>query len=130
MKLAIHRKYSEKTGIQSYSRRLMNFTYTHTYAHSPVGCAFIYIYIYIFFFFWLPWVFVATCRLFLVARSRGSSLFPCSGFPPSWPPTLRSTSSRLRASVVVLHRLSCPETCGIFPNQGSNQHPLHWHADS
>ena len=29
MKLAIHRKYSEKNGIQSYSRRLMNFTYTH-----------------------------------------------------------------------------------------------------
>ncbi|CAI9151704.1 unnamed protein product [Rangifer tarandus platyrhynchus] len=34
------------------------------------------------------------------------------------------------ASVVVAHRLSCPETCGIFPDQGSNPCSLHWQADS
>ena len=33
-------------------------------------------------------------------------------------------------SVVVAHRLSCPEACGIFPDQGSIWCPLHWQADS
>ena len=27
------------------------------------------------------------------------------------------------ASVVVVHRLSCPEACGIFPDQGSTRVP-------
>ena len=34
------------------------------------------------------------------------------------------------ASVVVAHRLSCPEAHGIFPDQGSNPCSLHWQADS
>ena len=33
-------------------------------------------------------------------------------------------------SVVVVHRLSCPVACGIFPNQGSNSCPLHWQANA
>ena len=33
-------------------------------------------------------------------------------------------------SVVVAHRLSSSEVCGIFPYQGSNPCPLHWQADS
>ena len=32
-------------------------------------------------------------------------------------------------SVVVAHGLSCPETCGIFPDQGSNPWPLHCKVD-
>ena len=32
-------------------------------------------------------------------------------------------------SVVVVHGLSCPATSGIFLDQGSNPHPLHWQAD-
>jgi len=28
-------------------------------------------------------------------------------------------------SLVMAHKLSWPEACGIFPNQGSNQHLLH-----
>ena len=28
------------------------------------------------------------------------------------------------------HRLSCPEVCGLLPDQGSNPCPLHWHVDS
>ena len=28
------------------------------------------------------------------------------------------------------HWLSCPATCGIFPDQGSDPPPLHWQADS
>ena len=33
-------------------------------------------------------------------------------------------------SVVVAHRLSFSEVCGIFPDQGLNPCPLHWQADS
>ena len=33
-------------------------------------------------------------------------------------------------SVVVVHGLSCPAACRIFPDQGSNLCPLHWQADS
>ena len=33
-------------------------------------------------------------------------------------------------SVVVVHRLSCSITSGIFPDQGSNQCPLHCKSDS
>ena len=33
-------------------------------------------------------------------------------------------------SVIEEHGLSCPKTCGIFPDQGSNWCPLHWQADS
>ena len=36
-----------------------------------------------------------------------------------------STGSR-----VVAPRLSCPAACGIFPDQGSNLHPLRWQAAS
>ena len=32
--------------------------------------------------------------------------------------------------VAVAHRLSCPEACGIFPDQGSNPGLLHWQMDS
>ena len=35
-----------------------------------------------------------------------------------------------RASVVVVHRLSCSKASGIFLDQGSNLCPLHWPADS
>ena len=30
----------------------------------------------------------------------------------------------------MVHGFSCSETCGIFPDQGSNPCPLHWQADS
>ena len=32
--------------------------------------------------------------------------------------------------LVVAHRVSCSEACGIFPNQGSNLCLLHWQVDS
>ena len=34
------------------------------------------------------------------------------------------------ASMVVVHRLSCSATCGIFLDLGSNLCPLHWRVDS
>ena len=33
-------------------------------------------------------------------------------------------------SVVVVHRLICPEACGIFPDQGWNWYSLHCKVDS
>ena len=33
-------------------------------------------------------------------------------------------------SVAMVHGLSCPVTCEIFPDQGWNPCPLHWQADS
>ena len=36
----------------------------------------------------------------------------------------------MRASVAVARRLSCSNTCGIFPDQGSNTCPLHWQMNS
>ena len=41
-----------------------------------------------------------------------------------------STGSRGAGSVAVAHGPSCSAACGIFPDQGSNPHPLHWQADS
>jgi len=35
-----------------------------------------------------------------------------------------------QASVDVVHELSWPLACGIFPNQGSNPCPLRWQVDS
>ena len=36
----------------------------------------------------------------------------------------------MQASVIVVHRLSCPTVCGNFPDQGLNACPLHWQVDS
>ena len=61
--------------------------------------------------FRLCWVFVVACRLSLVAVSVGSSL--------QWL-FLQSTGSRHTGSVLVVHGLSCPVACGIFPTRESN----------
>ena len=55
-----------------------------------------------------------------------------------WLLLLQSTGSRAcgfqqlqrAGSVVVAHRLSCPEACGIFLDQGLNPCLLHWQEDS
>ena len=78
----------------------------------------------------LHWVFVAVCRLSLVAASGGHSSSQCAGLSLSWPLLLRSTGFRHAGSVVVAHGPSCSVACGILPDQGSNPCPLHWQADS
>ena len=40
-------------------------------------------------------------------------------------PALWSTGS-----IAVVHRFSCSEACGIFPDQGLNVYVLHWQVDS
>ena len=66
----------------------------------------------------------------LVAASGGHSSSRCAGLSLSRPLLLQSTGSRRTGSVAVAHGPSCSVACGIFPDQGSNPHPLHWQADS
>ena len=81
------------------------------------------IFTFLFIYLWLPWVFIALCRLSLVAVSRGySSLW--------WLRLLRSTGSRCSGLEVVAQALCCYEARGIFPDQGLNWCPLHGKVDS
>ena len=83
-----------------------------------------------FIYLWLCWVFISVRGLPLVAASGGHSSLRCAGLSLSWPLLLQSTGSRCAGSVVVAHGPSCSAARGIFPDQGSNQCPLHWQADS
>ena len=46
------------------------------------------------FYYWLHWVFVAACRLSLVAANMGYSSLQCASFSLRWLLLLRSTGSR------------------------------------
>ena len=79
------------------------------------------------------------CRLFSSCGERGvAPQLWYVGFSLRWLLLLWSTGSwvpRLQqlwllGSVVVVHWLSGPTACGIFPNQGSNPCPLHRQVDS
>ena len=61
----------------------------------------------------------AVRALWLQAGGRGLVTVMCG---PQWLQHL--------GSVVVLHGLSCPKACGIFPDQGSDPCPLYWQVDS
>ena len=80
-------------------------------------------------YFWLCWVFVAVRGLSLVASGGFSSLW-CAGFSLWWLLLLWSSGSRCAGSVVVALGLTRSVACGIFPDGGSNQCPLHQQADS
>ena len=87
------------------------------------------------------WVFVAACWLSLVLVNRGYSLAVVPGLlitvaspvpehrlQDMWVSVASATWLQLQSTVLVAvgHRPSCPETCGIFPDQGSNPCPLHF----
>ena len=87
-----------------------------------------------FIYFWgLRWVFIA---------GRGLSLVPVSGGSSGWGDGLlvvaslgaeqrsRHAGSRAQAQQLWRNGLSCPEACGIHPDQGLNPCPLHWQMDS
>ena len=82
------------------------------------------------FYFWFHWVLIPVRGLSLAVASGGCSLWQCTGVSLEWFLLLRSTNPRARASVGVVHGLSCPVACGIFLDQGLNPCPLHGHADS
>ena len=76
---------------------------------------FLFIYAYL----WLCWVFTALCRLSLVVMCRllisGASLVAEHRF---WVHRLQQLQHT--GSVVAASRLSHPEACGVFLDQGSN----------
>ena len=110
---------------------------------------------YLFIYFWLCWAFVAVHGLFTRCCEQGllsscgaeashCGAFSCCGPRALWPvgfnscgtwalewgsvvavPRLYSTGSR-----VVVYRLGCHATCGIFLDRGSNPCLLHWQVDS
>ena len=70
-------------------------------------------------------------RLLLHRGSPCCGGSPCVEAPLVWRLLLLwSQPLGALASVAVLHRLSYPMACGVFPDQGSNPCPLHWQADS
>ena len=60
-----------------------------------VAILFLFIYLFIYYFFWLHWVFIAECRLSLVAASWGYSSLWCVGFSLQWLLLLQSTAPRV-----------------------------------
>ena len=83
----------------------------------------------IIFAFWFSWTPVAVVELSLVVVRRGYSSLWCMRFSLQWILLLQSRGSRCEGSVVVGHGLCCPESCGIFPDQGLNPCLLHWQAE-
>ena len=93
----------------------------------------------LFYLFRLCQVFAAL-GLSLVAVSGATLCWGCMGFPPWWlllsgSPGFRcegfgSQLQGVRASVVVVHGLSCSMACGIFLHQGSNLCLLPWQTSS
>ena len=69
------------------------------------------------------------CTWAFCSCAQGLLELQCEGFFLRW---LLVAEHGLQGagSAVVAHRLSCPVACGIFPDQGSNQYPLHFKADS
>ena len=65
----------------------------------------------------------------LAAASRGYSLVMVQGFPIVVASLIMEHGLQGAGSVVV-HRLSCPEAGGIFPEQGLNRCSLHCKVDS
>ena len=93
-------------------------------------CLFVLFCFVLFIYLWLCWVFVSVQGLSPVAASGGHSSSRCAGPSPSRPLLLRSTGSRRAGSAIVAHGPSRSAARGIFPDQGSNPHPLHGQADS
>ena len=64
----------------------------------------------------LSWVLVAAWGPSLVVASKGHSLVAVCGL--------------IAVASLVVHGLSCPMACGIFPDQELNPCLLHWQLDS
>ena len=67
------------------------------------------------------------CWLQASSRASCGELF---GFSLCCLPRCGARALGSRVSVVVARGLSCPMTCGVFPDQGLNLCPLPWQADS
>ena len=77
------------------------------------------------------YLFLAALGLTLVVASRAYSPVAGRGFLfVVASPVAAHRLQGVQASVVVVRRLTCPEACGVFLEQGSNPCPLLWEADS
>ena len=103
---------------------------------------FFFLIIYLLIYFRLCWVFTADRAFFLVAASGGYSLdvvrelliavaFVAEpGLCGMWASVFAVLGFYSISLIVVAHRLSCSEACGIFPDPGLNLCLLHWQADT
>ena len=74
---------------------LSNTCIAKIFQQSDLSFCFLFFYKFIYFiYFWLHWVFIAVCRLSLVAVSGGYSSSRCTGFSLWWLLLLRSRGSR------------------------------------
>ena len=74
--------------------------------------------------FWLHQVLVTLCGFSLVVASGGYSLgVVCRLLIAAASPVVEPGHLDMRASVVVVHGLSCPVACGIFLDQAWNPGP-------
>ena len=87
---------------------------------------------FIYLFYFLPAVGLRCCAWAFFSCGERELLFicgawasHCGGFS-----CCEAEAVCIRASVVVVHGLSCPMACGIFWDQGLNPDLLHWQADS
>ena len=78
------------------------------------------------------WAF-ASCGKWGLLSSCGAQASHCSGLsycgaevPGMWASVVEAHGLSSAGSVVVVHRVSCSTTYGIFPDKGSNPCPLHW----
>ena len=104
-----------------------------TFSHNIF--AYVAFFFFLIIYFELCWVFVAVLRLSLVVVSGGYPWLWCRGFSLQWFLLLWSTGSRhigFRSCGVQgrVWGLTCSTACGIFLDQGSNPHLLHWQSDS
>ena len=77
------------------------------------------------FIFWLCWVRVAAQGLSLAVGRGDYSLVAVHGLLIAVASLFVVQGLQSSGSVVVTHRLSCPATCGILLDEGSNLCPLH-----
>ena len=87
--------------------RLSDFHFTSLHFMLGLGCN--------------VWAFSSCGRQGLLSNC-GVQASHCSGFSHGGAQALECK----QASVVVVHGLSCPMACGIFPHQGLNPWLLHW----
>ena len=75
----------------------------------------------------------AVCRLLTAAASLVASMSSRAlrlQKPRLLGSVVADTGLQSTGSIVVAHRLSCPESCEIFPDQESKRNLLHWQANS
>ena len=109
-----------------------------TIIQADLSCDVPFLYLKEFVYFRRSGVFVAVHRLCLVSLSRGYPLVAgcellivmASLVAEQGLSGLAGFSGCGMWTVVVAHRPGCSTACGIFPDQGLNPCPLHWHEDS